>query len=357
GMLPTPLMGPLMSLPHGKGERQLRLAAVASASRMEGWGMSVQDGTMGGLPLVASSFVPYAVHLDRSRGAAMIVPVIPNDEETEAFGYARAIQNLIDNPDRAADMAAKSREAAREYEWASLTGRFAAQLGSLLSIQDNVIPGRSVSPRVHVVVLQANPSETDSDSPVLENALKKFGPRNVWVAASPESVEAVTARFPDLLQRNIFGIPIRKGTAAAVATAMYRISKQDPRGVALTLPAEYKGDSHFLFSEALRLASDTLANGGLMVFGADEERAIADDNQEVNPYLWGVRSFLRHFSTFQPVRHAALEAVYGRLSTDKPVPKEAIGRYFMPLRHASIRKALISPAQKSGLVTFSPLPG
>lgn len=130
GRVPDEMMGPLMSMPYtrlneeasGNG-RRFRLAIIASASRMEGWGMAVADGTRGGLPLVATDYTPYAMHLARRGNAARIVRRDPG-ESVEVAGFVRELSALIENPQDAAHMASRGMEIAQIYEWSALTRRF-----------------------------------------------------------------------------------------------------------------------------------------------------------------------------------------------------------------------------------------
>lgn len=128
GMVPDELMAPLMSLPHGERDDQFRLAIGVSASRMEGWGMAVMDMTAGGMPLVSSPLVPYAMRLQREdEGSVTIVP-LSDDESTE---YAKAFQKLIDNPQAAREQALKGHRLAQHFDWAALVKNFAHEIEKL----------------------------------------------------------------------------------------------------------------------------------------------------------------------------------------------------------------------------------
>ncbi|MBN1282984.1 MAG: glycosyltransferase [Proteobacteria bacterium] len=130
GRVPARCMGPLCSLPHGDGSGKFRLAIGASASRMEGWGMSVMDMTAGGLPLVASDMIPYATYIADKGDAAVVVPM----QEGEVERYAGVFRSLIDDPAAARDLAARGREAAREFDWSELTRMFLGELEKILGI-------------------------------------------------------------------------------------------------------------------------------------------------------------------------------------------------------------------------------
>lgn len=125
GMVPDELMGPLMSLPHGTNADQFRLAIAVSASRMEGWGMAAMDMTAGGMPLVSSPLVPYAMHIKgQDDNAVIIVPLSDN----EPAAYAKVFKQLIDDPARARKIAAKGHELVQAFDWRALVKRFADDL-------------------------------------------------------------------------------------------------------------------------------------------------------------------------------------------------------------------------------------
>ncbi len=128
GMVPDELMAPLMSLPHGEREDQLRLTIGVSASRMEGWGMAAMDMTAGGYPLVASPLVPYATHLKgQDPDSVVIVPL----SEDEPRRYAEAFKKLIDNPANARKLASKGYKLAQAFDWSALVKNFVGELGRL----------------------------------------------------------------------------------------------------------------------------------------------------------------------------------------------------------------------------------
>lgn len=130
GRVPARCMGPLCSLPHGEGRDQFRAAIGASASRMEGWGMSVMDMTAGGLPLVASDMIPYATYIADKGDAAMVVPM----QDGEVERYAEVLRSLIADPAAARDLAARGREAVREFEWPELTRTFVGEVEKVFDI-------------------------------------------------------------------------------------------------------------------------------------------------------------------------------------------------------------------------------
>jgi glycosyltransferase involved in cell wall biosynthesis len=125
GRVPDDLMGPLCSLPYGDSADQFSLVIGASASRMEGWGMAVQDMTAGGYALIASDRVPYATFLARENQAAVIIPLSGEDE---AALYAQAIRELIENRGRARDLAERGLETAGQYAWQNVVGNFLQEI-------------------------------------------------------------------------------------------------------------------------------------------------------------------------------------------------------------------------------------
>lgn len=128
GMVPDELMAPLMSLPQGEKDDQFRLAIGVSASRMEGWGMAVMDMTAGGLPLVSSPLVPYAMQLQRDDDASVIIVPL---SENEPSAYAKAFKDLIDDPLKARGIARKGHALAQGFDWEALVKRFASELNKL----------------------------------------------------------------------------------------------------------------------------------------------------------------------------------------------------------------------------------
>ncbi len=315
GMVPDQHMGPLMSLPHGGDERQFRLAVVASASRMEGWGMAVQDGTSGGLPLVSSSYTPYAMHLYQTTkesrpdkpneiSAVKIVPVGVDNEPEE---YANEIGELIANPSKARQMAKRALEIARQYRWSALTERFINQVNGqffgsasvYLDVSQDV-PSRHLiqhaSPDIHVVVMAGGkgtgfrpyssdemPKQflpvTENDRSMLQATAGRFlnakggednaiSPENIWVSTNGRDAELVAEQLPQIPASNIIGEPIRRNTAPAIATLMHRIALRNPNAIAVIVPSDHYIASAKIFLEQVAEAAEFAASsGGLVTFG------------------------------------------------------------------------------------------
>jgi len=129
GRVPDECMGPLCSLPHGTGGDQFRVAIGASASRMEGWGMSVMDMTAGGMPLVASDRVPYARHIDGKGDTVRIVEM----RAGEVQAYAHVFRTLISDPKEAKELGMRGRAAAKEFDWPDLTKMFLNEIEGKLT--------------------------------------------------------------------------------------------------------------------------------------------------------------------------------------------------------------------------------
>jgi glycosyltransferase involved in cell wall biosynthesis len=127
GMVPDELMGPLMSLPFGKGDDRFRTAIGVGASRMEGWGMAVMDMNAGGLPLIASSATPYAVRLKEDYDAAIVIPMGEGDEP---MAYAQAIRSLIEDPARAHEFGRLGLAAAQHFTWPGLVNNFVSEMNA-----------------------------------------------------------------------------------------------------------------------------------------------------------------------------------------------------------------------------------
>jgi len=125
GMVPDELMGPLMSLPFGKGDDQFRTAIGVGASRMEGWGMAVMDMNAGGLPLISSSTTPYAVRIKDDYDAAIVIPM---GEGNEPQAYAEAMRTLIADPHKAKELGRLGLAAAQHFTWPSLISNFVREM-------------------------------------------------------------------------------------------------------------------------------------------------------------------------------------------------------------------------------------
>ncbi|MFA4874389.1 MAG: sugar phosphate nucleotidyltransferase, partial [bacterium] len=300
GMVPDALMGPLMSLPHGDEKDQFHIAIVASASRQEGWGMAVQDGTRGGMPLVATDFTPYAMHLDRTNKAAMIVSLKQGEVPKR---FASAIQRLIDNPPEARAMAEKALAIAAQYEWGPLTARFILQLGNIIHGARELYPSiaaeqitpaeraESESPPVNLVVLaggigrrfepystEDRPKQflqiTSKDSSMLQQTIDRFRStvpaQRIWVATNARYMDKVKEQVPDLPDANIVGEPMMRNTAPAIATLMYRLAARDPNSVAVIVPSDhYIEDPERFLSQVAGAVSFAVTSGGLITFGID----------------------------------------------------------------------------------------
>lgn len=101
-----------------------RASYVASASRYEGFGLSVVEGMSAGLTPILSAIAPFE-RLVSSTGRGIIVDM---DDPTAA---ARAVQAQHDRraaPDRAANMAA-----VQVYSWTGVAAKFAAEYRSVLA--------------------------------------------------------------------------------------------------------------------------------------------------------------------------------------------------------------------------------
>jgi glycosyltransferase involved in cell wall biosynthesis len=127
GMVPDELMGPLMSLPFGKGDDKFRTAIGVSASRMEGWGMAVMDMNAGGMPLIASSATPYAVRIKNDYDAAIVIPMGEGDEP---MAYAQAMRSLIEDTARAYELGRLGLAAAQRFTWPGLVNNFVAEMNA-----------------------------------------------------------------------------------------------------------------------------------------------------------------------------------------------------------------------------------
>ncbi|MFH1829314.1 MAG: sugar phosphate nucleotidyltransferase [Pseudomonadota bacterium] len=340
GMVPDEHMGPLMSLPHGEDDRQFRLAIVASASRMEGWGMAVQDGTSGGLPLVASSYTPYATHLARTDKAARIIKVGQNNEPKL---YAEELQGLIDNPPAAREMAKKALSIGRQYQWDPLTKRFVDQVNALFYSGAAVYPGtdrapasrrfdQTVSPPLHVIVLAGGsgtrfrpyssddmPKQflpvTEKNRSMIQVTAGRFldatngegidvPPENMWVSTNERYAGLVAEQLPNIPRSNIIGEPVQKNTAPAIATFMHRIAARNSNAIAVIVPSDhYIGSAEIFLQQVQEAAEFAALSGGLITFGIPptwpsseygyiERGEMAEAKRSVSDGVYNVRRFV-----------------------------------------------------------------
>ena len=82
---------------------------------------------------------------------------------------------------------------------------------------------------------------------------------NVRVVTSADLVAATRDALPELHPDNVIGEPIGRDTAAAVALACGIVSREDPQGVALVLPADPLIADEGAYRDALRLAAGQAA--------------------------------------------------------------------------------------------------
>lgn len=106
GFIPDEYIGPLFGIAD----------IYASASEMEGFGMSVLQGAAAGSAVVCSDLVPFAVQYVPEE--AYIVPA------GEVYDFARAIQELLDNPDDMRERARRLAEKTKEFDWRTQADKF-----------------------------------------------------------------------------------------------------------------------------------------------------------------------------------------------------------------------------------------
>ncbi len=294
GMVPEEVMGPLMSIPHGEADDQFRLAMVASASGMEGWGMAVQDGTRGGMPLVGSDRIPYAVHLSRAANAAVVVPSGGSETE-EVARYAEALRSMIDNPPAARDTATRSLKIAQQYEWKTLTENAMAQLTGLLfmsgDVSQTMVAGAAIAVggSKHVVIFAGGsgtrfrpyssdevPKQflpiTHQDRTMLQVTAERFKgfvpEENIWISTNARHVDLVGEQLPNVPRSNVIGEPVARNTAPAIASIMYWIARQDPEATVLLVPADhFIASTETLLGQVGEAYEYAAATGALLTFG------------------------------------------------------------------------------------------
>ena len=401
--MPLAVMAPLMSLPQGGSSDQFHMVIGASASRMEGWGMSVQDMTAGGYPLVSSEFVPYAVHLHQKNNAAQIVWMTEENKEG-AQAYAQCIRSLIDDPAAARQMADRGRAVASEFGWPKLVQRFVEGIAGFIpapykeegSIHSVILAG-GVGKRLMPLSSKEKPKQflpiTHKSMSMLQQTWERLSidPQHVYVATNADYVQLVTSQLPSVPAQNIVGEPVMRNTAPAIATLMYQIAMRDPDAVAVVLPADHWIESSKAFrkrlEEAARVARETDA---LVTFGIEptwpspeygyiqrrEEKVVGftdayavsrfvekPDESQAKHYLaqgnyywnsgmfvWKAAVFLDLLERYQPVMIAALESIYGPILARGSISQASLLKFFKGLHGISIDYALMEPAAADGRV-------
>ncbi len=110
GFIPEEFIGPLFSLAD----------IYASASEMEGFGMSVLQAAASSTAVVSSDLVPFAVQYVPDDAA--VVPA------GEVFDFAQAIQNLLDNDENRNQRARRLAEKTRAFDWEAQASAFFSYL-------------------------------------------------------------------------------------------------------------------------------------------------------------------------------------------------------------------------------------
>ncbi|RME21678.1 MAG: glycosyltransferase [Deltaproteobacteria bacterium] len=106
GFIPEEFIGPLFSLAD----------IYVTASEMEGFGMSVLQAAASGTAVVCSDLVPFVVQYVPEE--AVIVPA------GEVFDFARAIIDLLENPEDREQRARRLMEKTEQFDWRVQAGSF-----------------------------------------------------------------------------------------------------------------------------------------------------------------------------------------------------------------------------------------
>ncbi len=106
GFIPEEFIGPLFSLAD----------IYASASEMEGFGMSVLQAAAAGTAVVCSDLVPFAVQYVSDD--ALVVPA------GEVFDFAQAVQSLLDDDDNRIARGRRLAEKTRAFDWEAQAAAF-----------------------------------------------------------------------------------------------------------------------------------------------------------------------------------------------------------------------------------------
>jgi len=239
---------------------------------------------------------------------------------------------------------------------------------------------------------------THKDQTMLQVTLERFEgvvpPERIWVATNARYIDLVRKQAPKIPPANIIGEPVKRNTAPAIATLMYRIAQQGEDAIGAIMPADhYIADSDTFRAQVLQAAKFALASGFLCTFGIPPtwaspdygyirsagpdpdneaflsvERFVEKPKPEVaegylkegnyfwnsGMFVWGAHAFLDHLHSYQPVMHAGLEAVYDVLGPDAPLSEEALNKYFSALHGISIDYALMEPASEDNYVAMLP---
>ncbi|MBW1807630.1 MAG: glycosyltransferase [Deltaproteobacteria bacterium] len=110
GFIPEEHIGPLFSMTD----------IYASASEMEGFGMSVLQAAASGSAVVCSDLVPFAVQYVPDEAA--VVPA------GEVFDFAQAIQDLLDDDSNREERARQLAEKTQAFDWEAQAAAFLAYL-------------------------------------------------------------------------------------------------------------------------------------------------------------------------------------------------------------------------------------
>ncbi|MGM5485321.1 MAG: glycosyltransferase [Nanobdellota archaeon] len=90
-----------------------------TASVMEGWGMSVQQAAASRCAIISSKYVPFVNEVLKEK--AFVV-------DNKVSSYASQIQELADNPEKAAEKAEEIYEIAKGYSWEALSRRLIKEM-------------------------------------------------------------------------------------------------------------------------------------------------------------------------------------------------------------------------------------
>ena len=112
GFVPDEVLDPLFSAAD----------LFVSASEMEGFGMSVSQAAAARVAVISSDLIPFATSF--AGDAPVVVPAGDVD------GFARAIEQLLDDEDERERRAAALLEVARELNWTATAQRFVEWFGA-----------------------------------------------------------------------------------------------------------------------------------------------------------------------------------------------------------------------------------
>ncbi len=100
-----------------------------------------------------------------------------------------------------------------------------------------------------------------------ERILPLSSPDHVWVVTGADFVDLVRRQLPEVTSEHVFGEPVGRNSAPAVALAAARIARSEPEAAVLATPADsYIGDPA-AYRDYVAVAAETAARGFIVTLG------------------------------------------------------------------------------------------